>query len=645
MPSTSSSQKPIQPPQNQDSPSAQGLNQQRSGVSEQYPFERFAARRLYYDFDFLPGTKDMLYAVNTSGQFNVWRQSPPLNGRPGSSAQLTSFDEWSARGLFPHPNGKEVLVFADKDGDENYQVFAVDPRGGWPLPVVYEPRVRHEPGASCYSPHGRFLAFASNARNPKDMDIILYERGRSRIRAVCAGEGARDMGVWSPDSSRLTVAENLSANDDNNVLLVDVRRESSKNLTPHKDKTRYVPGPWSPDGAGFYVLSNAGREFLGLGFLRGDGGDIRWIATPSHDVEDVALSPDGHRLAWSVNVDGYSVIHTQDLKRGRPLRGPLRTGGVLPAGWATWRRLRFSPDGTKLGFILWSGTRPDEVCTVGLPGSEVVRYTDGFLGAVPERKMVAPRLIAYPSHDRRTPAWLYKPRASPGKRSPVVVSIHGGPEAQERPGYMYSGLYQYLLSRGVGVLAPNIRGSTGYGSSYQRLIHRDWGGGELKDIEHAAKYLRSLGWVDPERIGIIGGSFGGFAVLSAVTRLPEYWKVAVDLFGPSNMVTFVQSVPEHWKHFMRDWVGDAEADRDFLIQRSPITYVDAVRCPLLVIQGGMDPRVVKAESDQMVERLRSRGLDVEYIVFPDEGHGFTKRKNELNAWRATAEFLLKHLTS
>lgn len=612
-------------------------------ASEPFPFERFAARRAYYDFDFLPGTKDILYAGNTSGQFNVWRQSLPANGRPGSATQLTAFDEWSARSLFPHPNGKEVLVFADKDGDENYQIFSVDPRGGWPTPVVYEPGVRHEPGIGCHSPHGRFLALASNARNPRDMDIIVVERGTHRVRPVCAGDGARDAGTWSPDSSRLTVMEHLTANTDNNVLLVDMRRETSTNLTPHKDMTRYIPGPWSPDGSGFYVRSDQGREFLGLGFLRREGGDLRWIATPDHDVEDVALSADGRRLAWAVNDDGYSVIHVHDRKSGRPLGRPIRPGGTLATGWASWHGIRFSPDGTSLGFILWSGTRPHDVCVVRLPGREVVRYTDGFLGAIPERRMVTPSPVTFPSVDRQIPAWLYRPKAPRGTRSPVVVAIHGGPESQERPEYRYSGLYQYLLARGVGILAPNIRGSTGYGASYQRLIHRDWGGEELKDIEHAAKYVRGLDWVDPGRVGIVGGSYGGFAVLSAVTRLPEYWRAAVDLFGPSNLVTFVQTVPEPWKHFMREWVGDAEADRDFLLQRSPITYVDAVRCPLLVIQGGMDPRVVKAESDQMVERLKSRGLDVEYLVFPDEGHGFTKRRNEFAAWRVSAEFLLKHL--
>lgn len=221
----------------------------------------------------------------------------------------------------------------------------------------------------------------------------------------------------------------------------------------------------------------------------------------------------------------------------------------------------------------------------------------------------------------------------------MVLSIHGEPEAQERPEYAYTGLYQYLLSRGIGVLAPNIRGSTGYGISYQKRIHRDWGGAELEDIRHAAEYLRTLAWVDASRLAIFGGSFGGFATLSALARLPEYWAAGVDLVGPSNLVTFLESVPPCWRPTMRNWLGDAEADRDFLLERSPITYVERIRAPLLVIQGANDPRVVQAESDQLVEGLRQRGLDVTYYVDERGGYGPASREDGKRWMRMIAEYL------
>jgi dipeptidyl aminopeptidase/acylaminoacyl peptidase len=204
-------------------------------------------------------------------------------------------------------------------------------------------------------------------------------------------------------------------------------------------------------------------------------------------------------------------------------------------------------------------------------------------------------------------------------------------------------MYQYLLSLGIGILAPNIRGSTGYGKSYQKLIHHDWGGDELKDLEAAATYLRSLPWVDSSKIGVYGGSFGGFATLSCVSRLPDYWAAAVDIVGPSNLVTFAKAVPPTWRRFMAEWVGDPETEADFLLERSPITYVDQIKTPIFVIQGAKDPRVVKAESDQIVQRLRERGVEVRYDVYEDEGHGFTKRENDLKALADTTDFFAKYL--
>src|SRR5690606_1381989 len=250
---------------------------------------------------------------------------------------------------------------------------------------------------------------------------------------------------------------------------------------------------------------------------------------------------------------------------------------------------------------------------------------------------------AHPLPQHRRPAGAGVDLPAPGRRPGAGGAVHhGGPEAQERPDYRP--LYQYLCSRGIAVMAPNIRGSTGYGKRYQRLIHRDWGGGDLRDLDHAVRWLRAQDWVDPDRIGVVGGSYGGFATLSCVTRLPEYWAAAVDIVGPSNLVTFAKAVPPTWRRLMARWVGDPETEADFLMERSPISYVDNVTAPLLVIQGAKDPRVVKAESDQMVERLRKLGREVEYVVFDDEGHGFTRRSNELRGWRLAADFLIRHLT-
>jgi dipeptidyl aminopeptidase/acylaminoacyl peptidase len=290
--------------------------------------------------------------------------------------------------------------------------------------------------------------------------------------------------------------------------------------------------------------------------------------------------------------------------------------------------------------MLTTATRPTNIAVAEVGTTRLCWVTDAR--PVVMEAAGEPTLVRYPTHDGRLiPAWLYRP-AGDGPHA-VVLSIHGGPEAQERPRYNYGGLYQYLINRGIGVLAPNVRGSTGYGSAYQRLIHRDWGGAELGDFVAAARYLGSLDWVDAGRIGVFGGSYGGFATLSCLSRHPEFWACGVALVGPSNLVTLARSVPPTWRHMMAAWLGDPDTEADYLLSRSPVSYAEAIRAPLFVIQGANDPRVVKAESDQIVEALRSRGVDVQYDVYEDEGHGFTKRENETKAFGDTAEFLLSHL--
>jgi dipeptidyl aminopeptidase/acylaminoacyl peptidase len=216
---------------------------------------------------------------------------------------------------------------------------------------------------------------------------------------------------------------------------------------------------------------------------------------------------------------------------------------------------------------------------------------------------------------------------------------------QARPNYSNDGLLQYLASRGVAVVAPNIRGSSGYGLAYQRAVHRDWGGVDLEDLDHVARYLKEQPWVDPTRIGLFGFSYGGFVVLSCVSRLPEHqWAAAVAWSGPSNLVTFARAQPPTWRAQVSIMIGDPDADAAFLMSRSPVSFADRISTPLFLIQGVNDARVPRYESDQIVQRLRERGVDVRYDLYPDEGHVFGRKANETKAQSDSADFLLAHLT-
>lgn len=598
-----------------------------------YTFDQFTAIRRYQStLAFSPDGSEIAYSVNTSGQFNLWRQSSD----GGYPHQVTLSGEQAVREIDWSPDGATLLYTADRDGDEFTQVYVVPANGGQPKQVPAGPDVQHylSQGQS-WSPDGQLIAYAANDRVPTDQDIVIRNVATGETSRPLAGDSIFFPMGWSPDGAYLLAAE-AHSNTKFDIHLVDVAAASSRPITQHEDEVKSVPVGWTADGSGFYLVTNEGREFTGLAFCDLSTDSWHVIHAPDSEIELADVSANGRWLVYSVNEDGYSRVYAQDV--------PARTEPEaidLPDGVAAWMVL--SSTGDKLGVLWERPDHPEEVFVVDLETGNVRQITHSALGGIDEDDLTQPELLHYPSFDgREIPAFLYRPEGVTGTL-PVVLSIHGGPESQERPTYKYAGFYQYLASRGIAILAPNIRGSSGYGKSYQTLIHHDWGGDELNDLEAAAKYLRGCDWVDPTRIAVYGGSFGGFATLSCVSRLPDYWAAAVDLVGPSNLVTFARAVPPTWRRLMARWVGDPETEEDFLLSRSPITYVDQITTPLFVIQGANDPRVVKSESDQIVGRLRERGVEVRYDVYDDEGHGFTRRENELQAFRDIATFLEEHL--
>lgn len=581
-------------------------------------------RRFGGSLAFSPDGQRMAYVDDATGQFNLVVQ--PVDGGPAQ--RLTSYDDSTVREAVWSPDGGTLFFLVDRQGDESYQVRQV-PAGGGPISeLTCAPGVQHLLGT--VSPDGRRLSYAGNDRDRTVQDLLVRDLDTGEVSRISDAGGNMVAGHWSPDGSRLSAVDWRSALD--NAVFVVAGDGSARSLQlPDGPVAKFTVGPWCDDG--ILVLTDQGREFTGLARMDAKDGTLGWIATPDWDVEHVALSHDQRILVWTVNVGGASELHVRDLVSGADLDAP-----ELPP--ATVHRISLAPDGSRLALRLSTGGRPANIAVADLASGKV----DWLTAAEPGQAGggIEPTLVAFPTFDGRdVPGWLYRP---PGEGPfGVAVSIHGGPEFQERPAYNLSGLYQYLLSQEVAVFAPNVRGSTGYGREYQQLIHRDFGGGDLRDFEATARYLRGLSWVDPDRIGVFGGSYGGFATLSCLSRIPQYWACGVSRFGLSNLVTFARSVPPTWKSMMAGWMGDPDTEADFLMSRSPITYADNIIAPLFVIQGANDPRVVRNESDQIVARLRARGVDVRYDVYDDEGHGFTKSENEVKAMGDTADFLVRHL--
>jgi dipeptidyl aminopeptidase/acylaminoacyl peptidase len=600
-------------------------------------FERFVGyRRFGAGLAFTRDDSHVLFVSNISGQFNLWRV--PVEG--GWPDQLTSFTEDTVRLVAVSSQDDTIVLSADHDGDEFHQLYLLDPAEGWPEQLTDEPEVQHFVAKGAFSPDGTRLAYSANARTPTDVEVWIRDLATGETRTVF-GEGMYSfVSAWSPDGTKLLAAD-FRNNSDTSIHVIDLESGEAPEVTPHDEDGIYAPGPWAADGSGFYLLSDEGREFRGLAFYDLASGRRQWVETPDADVEDVALSGDGSVLAWLVNDGGWEIVKLRDLETGQDLPDPELPAGARPHVTGFRPSIALSHDGSKVATVVTGPRRPPEVWVAESGAGSSRPVTESRVGVPSEEELVDVELISYPSFDGRDiPAWLYRPDVE--GRMPVVLSIHGGPEAQELP--LYHPLYQYLLTRGIAVMATNIRGSTGYGKSYQRLIQRDWGGGDMQDWEHAVKWLHAQDWVDADRIGVYGGSYGGFAVLTCVTRLPDYWAAAVDIVGPSNLITFAKAVPPSWRRMMKRFVGDPDEDAELLRERSPMTYIENVKTPLLVIQGAKDPRVVKGESDQLVEKLQTLGREVEYVVFEDEGHGFTKRQNEVRAMKLAADWLERHLS-
>lgn len=594
-------------------------------------FEQFFALRRWYflnNLDFSPDSRFVSYTHDGSGQFNLW--ASPVEG--GWPRQLTAQEEDAVRHHRWTRHG--FVLELDHQGTEQWQVNLLPAEGGWPRPVTDNDAVQYSVGP--VAPDGRRMLVSGNQERATDVSVYLLDVVEGGYRLVLDRPGGKlYAAAWHPDGRRAAVVDAIG-NTDQHVYLLEVETGEVRDLTPHEGDQVNAAVGFSADGSRLYSVTDRDHEFQYLEAIDLASGAREVVWQAGWGIEHAALSEDRRRLAFTVDEDGYSVLRVLDLESGRELPAPELPHGVC-------LQFAYAPDGRRVAALVGTGTRPFDVYVADLESGAVTRITESFLGGIPEDDLVEPELVRYPAFDgRQVPAWLYRPRGA-SSRVPVVLSIHGGPESQERTQVTRSSsFYQYLLSRGVAVLAPNIRGSTGYGKSYQKLIHRDWGGDELKDVEHAALWLREQDWVDPERIAVYGASFGGFATLSAMTRLPRYWRCGIDLVGPANLVTFARAVPPHWRDSMKKWVGDPDEDREMLVARSPITYVEDLRAPLLVLQGANDPRVVKPESDQMVATLRKLGREVEYVVFEDEGHDFSKRGNQLRAYRLIAGFLLKH---
>jgi dipeptidyl aminopeptidase/acylaminoacyl peptidase len=602
--------------------------------TKQYSFERYLNVGSAYAPGFSPDGKRLSFLTDITGVAEVW--SIPIDIHASSPAwpeQLTFLGE-RVTGASYSPTADVLLLSADVGGNERTQLYSLSADGSACIALTTQSETIYQFGG--WSPDGTRITYSSNERDGRYFDVYERTLATGEARRILQHDGTNHPVGYSPDGRYVLVSREES-NVRNQLLLLDTLTGDIRTLTPEvgEEQAQHEFPSWSADRRGLYLLSNRGRQFLSLAWLDLATTEMTYLRDEPWDAEFLALTRDGTRMALVFNEDGYSRLQLFDVSTGWEARLELPVP-ALPAGviyGAKW-----SEDGTRLAITLYSPDDAPDIWVWDVQEQVLWRATRSALGGIPRESFVKPSMVRYPTFDgRQIPAFLYVPRDGQQHALPVVINVHGGPEGQSRP--EFDPVIQYLVARGYAVLEPNVRGSTGYGYEYQSLDDVRLRMDSVADLQYAVFWLRESGIADPKRIVVMGGSYGGFMVLSAITTYPDLWAAAVDIVGIANFVTFLENTGP-WRRKLREAeYGSLERDREFLQQISPIHQVDRMLAPLFVVHGANDPRVPVGEAEQIVSALRLRKVPVEYLRFEDEGHGLAKRANRLVAYPAIARFL------
>ena len=598
---------------------------------QDYDLERYLNIESAYGASLAPDGR-VAFLMDTTGVPQVWELDQPR----GWPEQRTFTDEritfvtWS-------PNRTELVYGMDQGGNEREQFFRLDD-DGTVTDLTAHPKAKHRWGG--WSHDGERIAFASNRREESVFDVYVQDRDATSADAelVHEGDGWLSLAGWSPEDDRLLVHEARSSFD-HDIHVLNLATGDLEHVTPHEGDVRFQSVEWGPEGDALYLVTDDGSDTLYLARLNLASGDIATVVDgDGWNVDGVALHEETGRLIYSRNVDGYTDLTAGELDGNTEIREfPAPT---LPRGVAGG--VSFGPDGERFAVTASASTMNTNVYVVTVATGEAVRWTDASTAGIPRGSFAEPDLVRYPTFDDRTiPAYLSLPREVPAGGAPVIVDVHGGPESQRRPSF--GALKQYFLSRGYAVFEPNIRGSTGYGREYTHLDDVRNRMDSVRDIEQAVRWLHEHDHVDSDRIVALGGSYGGFVVLAALTEYPDLWAAGVDVVDIANFVTFLENTGS-WRRELREAeYGSIEEDREFLESISPTNNIEKIEAPLFVLHGANDPRVPVGEAEQIAEVVAEQGVPVEKLIFEDEGHGISKLENRIEAYTAIVDFLDRHL--
>ncbi len=580
---------------------------------------------------FSPDGASVLVSSDASGVFNAY--ALPVAG--GAAVPLTASTTNATYAESYFPNDDRILVAADGGGNERSHVYVRERNGALrdltPGDAVKANLIGWKGDRS-------EIWVASNARDPEVFDIVAIDPTTSESRLLFQTPGMT-LGAISADGRWVVLEEQLGSAD-GNLHLVDLQAGGEPRLiTPHAGSVRHRVFDFTPDSRALLFGSDAVGEF-GRGY-RHDlaSGETTEDLKGDWDLTALSYSPSGRYRISAFNVDARTELTVLDATTGQTV---ALTG--MPEG--DIGTVRFSEDERRMAFTVASDTSPNDIFVADLTTGQARRLTTALNPAMREDDLVEATVIRYRGEgDVMIPAILYRPHgASAANPVPAIVLVHGGPGGQSRRGY--SAMVQHLVNHGYAVLAANNRGSSGYGKTFLHMDDRRHGEADLRDIVAGGEWLRAQDWIADDQVAVMGGSYGGYLTVAALAFHPEAFEAGIDIFGVTNWVRTLESVPAWWgaqRAALFDEMGDPATDAERHRRISPLFHAETIVRPLLVVQGANDPRVLQVESDEMVAAVRANNVPVEYIVFPDEGHGFRKRDNRVAAQEAYLRFLDTHV--
>lgn len=563
----------------------------------------------------------------------VWQ----LDLATGEERQRTFGNDriWNIKGC---PESGSILFCMDKGGNEHEQIYLLEKDAREPRDLTNTPEARHFLGG--LSPDGRTLSYACNSRTPETFDIWTCDVATGEKTMVLRNSDHYNWpaGDALSPNGRYMLYNKLLGTSDNALWMVDLTTAQAVRVPADQRVSAETNPAWRPDSAGFYLITDRDAEFPYVAYYDIASATMEKCFAFDWEVDALGVSADNRYLAMTVNEDGYYTLHIYDLAQKAWVNAPQPPKGVVSAyGAVNW-----SPTGHRLLFTLNSGKRPESVWLLDLDQDSVRAVTTADMHGLTSDDLTEPELHHYRSFDGlEVPFWLYVPKGVEPKNMPLVVEIHGGPEGQELP--TFAPFIQYLVSEGIAVAAPNVRGSTGYGYTYTHLDDVEKRLDSVKDIASLVEHLVREGIADADRLAVTGMSYGGFMTLSCATRLPDLWCCAIDTVGMYNLETFLENTAEYRRAHRETEYGSLAHHRQILREVSPIAKIDDIQAPLMVVQGRNDPRVPAEEAEQVVDTLRRKGHTVEYLCYEDEGHGITKLKNQLDCYPRMAAFLKKYM--